>query len=138
MLRALAAGAIAPPDRCMLCSDPAARIELHSEDYSEPFCFAPPAAYWLCIACHRNNLHKRFADPARWRAFLSHISRGGYARDLREPVVKREVASLTQELREGRQSFLPQLRPWVPRAKWWEHLSIDPATKTDIHSRPRP
>lgn len=34
---------------CMLCGDPSAKVEPHSEDYSEPYRWTPPAVYWLCL-----------------------------------------------------------------------------------------
>ena len=122
----------------MLCGDPKARLELHSEDYSEPFLFEPPAGYWLCIACHRNNLHKRFADPLRWQVFLAHIRRGGYASDLRQPAIRSQLAEFTTALREGRHKSLSALRPWMARDCWWEALSLDASSKMDKAYRPRP
>jgi hypothetical protein len=136
--REVVKGGLSPAMACMLCGDPSAHVELHSEDYSRPYCFEPPAAYWLCIPCHRNNLHKRFSDPSRWTAFLLHVERGGYASDLHQPHIRREVQHATAALRAGEAIALPQLRTRDQRDPWWRRLSLDERTKTDPAARPRP
>src|SRR5258705_7600014 len=72
------------PSDCMLCGDPVAPVEGHSEDYSQPYRWQPPELYWLCIHCHRDKLHKRFSNPNLWIAYLAHVRRGGYARELKD------------------------------------------------------
>jgi hypothetical protein len=112
----------------MLCGDPESPVELHSEDYAMPYLWDPPAAYELCRNCHRNKLHKRFADPDRWRAFLLHVRRGGYARDLKDWRIAAEVRNAVAALRDGRRVELRQLRPRVARAgeAWIDALTLDP------------
>jgi hypothetical protein len=77
---------------CALCGDPDVPVEYHDEDYGEPFIWEAPALLALCRHCHRDKLHKRFCRHAAWRAFVAHIRRGGYARDLQDDAIKRELA----------------------------------------------
>jgi hypothetical protein len=136
--RARAAGELQPVISCMLCGDPAAKLDLHSEDYSKPYCFEPPAAYWVCISCHRNHLHKRFAKPYAWTAFQAHVRRGGYACDLRLSAISREVKAFELALAANRPAPLAVMRSFQLRDSWWERLSVDPASQQDPSARPRP
>jgi hypothetical protein len=36
----------------ILCGDPNAELEYHSEDYAKPYRCSPPAAYGVCRHCH--------------------------------------------------------------------------------------
>jgi hypothetical protein len=58
---AIVAKLFVKPSQCSVCLGHFGwAIELHNEDYSEPFkCFP------VCKACHRS-LHKRFKQPAQW------------------------------------------------------------------------
>jgi hypothetical protein len=128
MRRALDNGALkAPTGPCALCGDPNASLEYHSEDYSKPYRWDPPAAYALCRHCHRNKLHKRFARPEMWKAFKAHVRRGGYASDLRVPEIKREFDDCVRECRRGIEIELCPLRPYshVIGSEWWEKLATD-------------
>jgi len=131
---------------CMLCGDPHVATEPHSEDYSRPYRWKPPAMYWLCRYCHRARLHKRFANPARWEAFKAHIRRGGFASDLKQSSIKKEVERY-QAVIASNDSTSPHsstaLRALRPRAthavgEWWEALSTDARTLTDCSAMPRP
>lgn len=130
-----------PP--CQLCADPSPKsVEYHDEDYSKPYCWKPPAIFVLCRNCHRTHLHKRFTRPHAWSAFLAHVKRGGYARDLVENhAVKREVRAYARALAEGR---VPSPMSAIPgRAQresptWYEALSVDPVQTTPDGKRPRP
>jgi hypothetical protein len=120
---AIKAGTVPPPTGpCALCGDPKAVLEYHSEDYSKPYAWTPPAAYALCRHCHRNKLHKRFDNPKVWEAFKAHVRRGGYASELvTDPDIKREfVAYLRGEL-----PTLRTIRPYngVVGHEWWERLT---------------
>jgi hypothetical protein len=141
MNRALRNGDIDPATNgCMLCGDASARLELHSEDYSKPYRWCPPAAYWLCRHCHRNKLHKRFASPDLWIAFLAHVRRGGYAADLKDRVTKRELDDFRAAVRAGNKPpALPILRTGRTFAEheWWEQLTLDNASLRDPTARPR-
>lgn len=79
------------------------------------FSWSPPAAYVVCRSCHVYRLHQRFAHPKSWTAFLAHVRRGGYAREMNEPAVKRDVAKYREAL--NKKSTLPVLRdnPPLPR-----------------------
>jgi hypothetical protein len=95
----------------------------------------------LCQHCHRHKLHKRFSRPHAWRAYLVHVRRGGYARDLALPDVKREVARLTRAIAAGESPFdLRPLRPYAqtPGHEWFADLSCDPLTLNSAPARPRP
>jgi hypothetical protein len=133
-----AVGKLLPGSSCALCGDPSAKLDLHSEDYSEPYRFIPPAAYWVCISCHRNHLHKRFGRAAAWATFLAHVRRGGYASDLKKSAVRGEVRALETALTANETAMLAAIRPVRPRDPWWERLSVDEASKRDPAARPRP
>lgn len=126
---------------CQLCGDPHVPVEYHDEDYSQPYLWRPPALFALCRNCHRDKLHKRFLRPSAWRAFLAHVRRGGYARELKESSVKREVFAVQLALERGVEPpALPLLRPYqgVVGAEWFAMLSLDPAVTTPNAPRPRP
>ncbi len=125
---------------CQLCGDPNAKVAYHSEDYSEPFRWLPPAMFALCRHCHLAKLHKRFSQPESWGAFLAHVRRGGYAADLRDPSIHKEVDLYKAALRAGRQATLGALRPYRTRegGEWFASLRMDDASKRDRSARPRP
>ena len=141
MNRALRNGEVTlAPNGCMLCGDPSARLELHSEDYSKPYRWSPPAAYWLCRHCHRNKLHKRFAAADLWIAFIAHVRRGGYAADLRGPVMRKQFDDFRAAVRAG--SEPPVLRTLrtariFAASEWWEQLALDKASLRDPSARAR-
>ena len=124
-----------PSGNCALCGDPAASLEYHSEDYARPYRWTVPAAYAVCRHCHRNKLHKRFAAPEIWEAFKAHVRRGGYASDLKDPLVKREVDHYRSA---GMPVVLKALRPYNGSIgkEWWEKLTMDPASRTAPWARP--
>jgi hypothetical protein len=124
--RAIQAGSVpAPHGPCSICGDPGARVEYHSEDYSKPYRWTPPAAYVVCLACHRNKLHKRFANPEMWETFKAHVRRGGYASDLKNAEVARELQQYVEASRSGSVAQLRQLRPYphVVGTEWWAPLT---------------
>jgi hypothetical protein len=129
-----------PTGPCELCGDPDAMVEYHDEDYSRPYLWASPAAFVVCRHCHVHKLHKRFAHRARWQAFLAHVRRGGYASELKDPVVAKELASYQAAVASGRQTALRTLRPYRATAgqEWFAKLTTDPASLTDTRVRPRP
>lgn len=124
---------------CMLCGDPEADLEPHSEDYSAPYSWEPPAVFWICRHCHRDKLHKRFARPDLWRAFVAHVRRGGYARDLMDSAVRAEFEAYRLATSDGRPVALRVLRTdrtWAT-AEWFELLTVDPASMMALWARPR-
>lgn len=125
-----------PP--CALCGDPEVTCEYHSEDYSQPYRWRPPAMYSLCASCHAR-LHKRFARPELWEAFKAHVRRGGYAADLRDPAIAKEFNAYKRARARGEHDKLRRLRRYRKRVgtEWWARLSLDPRTLTARAARPR-
>jgi hypothetical protein len=68
-------GATKRPQSCDICGARAA--DEHAENYYD-------LTRWvgLCIRCHRNALHKRFENPARWHALVdaNGLKEGHWAR----------------------------------------------------------
>lgn len=132
---------LTPPEvgPCQLCGDPTVPVEAHSEDYSLPYEFGPPAEYMICGSCHYW-LHARFGKPAAWMQFKSHLSRGGYAREFSSPAVSRERAAALSAVDNGTTYQWHAIEGRIPRptGSWWEHLSVDPQSKTASWARPRP
>ena len=62
-------------DRCECCGQMEGRIELHAEDYGEPFTVATMGAYVLCMWCHRM-LHMRYRYPEGWQRYLNALRTG--------------------------------------------------------------
>lgn len=138
--RLINAGELAPAiGPCALCCDPNAPVEYHSEDYSKPYRWTPPATYPICLSCHRSKLHTRFRWPQLWFAFLAHVRRGGYARDLHDPAIKREFATYRALVARGEKAILRQLRPYkkIPGSEWFANLRMDESSKEDPAARPR-
>ena len=137
----VAKGDLAPATGpCDLCGDPEVPVEYHDEDYSLPYIWEPPALYKLCRNCHRNKLHKRFSNPAMWQAYLAHIRRGGYARDLKDRVIKKEYDVARAAAAEGQPFSLIPLRPYMRVAgqEWFASITLDPASLVSPSGRPRP
>lgn len=126
---------------CQLCGDPDVPVEYHDEDYSKEYFWGPPALFVLCRNCHRDKLHKRFARPFSWAAFLAHVRRGGYARDLQDKRIKGEIDALARALATGaNHGPLQRLRSYsaVEGEEWFATLSVDPVTISPEAPRPRP
>lgn len=60
-LQARKNGSLPEPTQCELCLQSTGQMQLHNEDYSNPFDDAHP----ICRACH-GALHIRFSKPERW------------------------------------------------------------------------
>ena len=122
-----------PSGCCAICGDPDAELEYHDEDCSEPYIWTEPAAYGLCRHCHVHKLHKRFVSPSRWFAFLAHVRRGGYTRDLRDDSnVKKEVQDYQRAIECGAPFPLRPLRPYTRTVgeEWFARLTMDPKSLT--------
>ena len=135
LLKAIRAGLIPlPSGPCSLCDDPGAKVEYHSENYATPYSWTAPAAYVVCMACHRNKLHKRFSDPVKWEAYKEHVRRGGYASDLKQPDVAREFKAHVAARRAGGAVELHQLRPYPHKfgSQWWEKLDSSAPAKGGV------
>jgi len=112
--------------KCMLCNDPDSLVEYHDEDYSEPFKWEPPAMFTLCRHCHRYKLHKRFNNPNMWKAFIAHVRRGGYASDLKDKSIKKEVVYYQKQLANNEiPKSLKKLRTYqnTVGAEWFSQLT---------------
>jgi hypothetical protein len=143
MKRLIAAGDLpAASGPCALCGDPEAAVEYHNEDYGiNPFLRTEPALLALCRHCHRDKIHKRFErHPSAWRTFIAHVRRGGYARDLKDPSVKKELSVYRAAITRGKLSVLRELRPYtrVVGEEWFANLRMDKESKQDSAARPRP
>jgi hypothetical protein len=116
---------------CDLCNDPEVAVE---------YIWQSPAMFSLCRNCHRDKLHKRFWRHSAWIAFLAHVRRGGYARDLGNPEVKRELQRFREALERGETLLLKELRPYPHKIgeEWFSNLRLDPESLEDASSRPRP
>lgn len=128
----MASGVLSPAQGpCDLCSDPAAPVFYHSEDYSEPLRWEPPAAYCLCQLCHLRRVHMRFAWPLVWRVHLGHVRRGGYGSDLKSPEIRHQLVRYRRGLETGVVSELPSLRPYALTIgrEWFAALSMDPRSR---------
>jgi hypothetical protein len=127
---------------CALCGDhdPKTVFEYHDEDYSIPYLWTEPATYVLCRNYHVYRLHQRFARPVAWLAFLAHVRRGGYARDLKDPKIKSEVDACCKAIRTGQTFELQSLRPYSGTVgqEWFTRLRLDVESLTDPAARPRP
>jgi hypothetical protein len=125
---------------CMLCGDPEVPVEYHDEDYGEPFIWSPPALLCLCRHCHRDKLHKRFKRQSAWLAYIAHIRRGGYARDLNDPKIKKELEACRMAIERGESFVLNHMRPYLSDvgSEWFANLRMDPESLTDPTARPRP
>ena len=110
----------------------------HSEDYSEPFLFAPPATFPLCNACH-GRLHKRFANPnAEWELFCRHIEAGGYGREftrMDSPASRRKMCAAIEE---GQPVACQPIRERLAYTLDCRDLTLDPESLYAPWARPRP
>ena len=134
------AGELAPASGpCGICNDPDTPVEYHSEDYAQPYRWTPPAAYALCAYCHRHQLHRRFRRPGYWTAYLAHVRRGGYARDLQNPTVRLEFEYFLWALKRGKSASLYPLRPYsaIPGTEWFAQVRMDIESLRDPAARPR-
>ncbi len=141
LTRRIASGEQSPAaGPCDLCGDDEVPVEYHDEDYSPPYLWDFPALLALCRNCHRNKLHMRFRWPAMWRAFLAHVRRGGYAREFKDPKVKKEVALHLAAIARGETSTLSQLHPYrkVVGEEWFANLRMNIESLSDPNARPRP
>jgi len=119
---------------CRLCGDPGGpntvvKFEYHDEDYSQEYSWSEPAAYVVCRDCHIYRIHQRFARPRSWRVFLAHVARGGYAREMREPDVQKELRTYREALKSG--VTLPVLGPRnagrrAIEDEWFSKLTMNP------------
>ena len=128
-----------PKGPCDLCGDPEVAVEHHDEDYGLPYLWTKPALLCLCRHCHRYKLHKRFNNPRNWHTFLAHIRRGGYARDLKDKSVLKELKDYEKASKEGIEFKLGALRSYTAQIgeEWFAKVRMDIESLTDPKARPR-
>jgi len=124
---------------CAMCGNPDRPLnEWHSEDYSEPFSYQPPASYPLCKPCH-GRLHKRFnAPPGEWELFCLHLEAGGYGSEFTQLRGLSERRVLSEQIASGYKIELPVVRARSPGSYWWRALTLDPESLVAPWGRPRP
>ena len=125
---------------CQLCGDPGVEVEPHTEDYSLPYRWLPPAEYMICRFCH-GWLHKRFGDGREaWMDFKSHVRRGGYGSEFACSTVRPEREQAVFSRQQGTEyEWLskPDRGPHTGK-DWWEHLTSCEESKNSLSARPRP
>ena len=152
---------------CEVCGDPGETEppkQSHSEDYSPPYRFSPPATFIVCAVCHLR-LHKRFPDksgkPSDWRLFLAHLRSGGYGREFTSWYSLEKRRAWQAQIEAGDFVSLPSPRQrkltgeewWQTGAtlqttspvqrhltgkEWWQTLTLDPESLIATWARPRP
>jgi hypothetical protein len=124
---------------CGLCNDPdRPPNNWHSEDYSPPYLFEPPATYPLCNACH-GRIHKRFArTAAEWELFCRHVEAGGYGREFTRNYPPRLRNRLCAAIDAGQVTTVAPIRSRSAGPAWWRDLTLDPESLIAPWARPRP
>jgi len=124
---------------CELCSDPNQPPSgWHSEDYSLPYLWAPPATFIVCNACH-GRLHKRFNQPWDWRLYLLHLRAGGYGYEFTQRNSLKQRRAWMETLAAGGEVKLPAIRERpLTGQEWWQGLTLDPESLDAPWARPRP
>lgn len=124
---------------CAMCGDPdRPSRNWHSEDYSEPFLFAPPATFPMCNACH-GRLHKRFARPASdWELWCLHLEAGGYGREFTKLHSPARRSALMLAIERGEEVRFEQIRLRPIIHLDCRKLTLDPASLHAAWARPRP
>lgn len=129
---------------CEICGDPGDPDhpnDWHSEDYSRPYLFRPPATFILCNVCH-SRIHKRFPDkngkPSDWMVYLEHLRSGGYGREFVAHPRKQRLEWQAQ-IEAGKTIVVPSRRQRkLTGQEWWQTLSLDPESMDAPWARPRP
>jgi len=140
LMRLIAKGELpAAKGPCDLCNDPNVPVEYHDEDYGLPYLWEKPALLCLCRHCHRYKLHKRFKNPSNWNIFVVHIRRGGYASDLKDKSIIKELSEYKKAIDKGNSYKLKPLRQYkaVIEKEWFANLRMDIESLEDPTARPR-
>jgi hypothetical protein len=124
---------------CDLCNDPDVAVEYHDEDYGKPYLWTRPALLCLCRHCHRYKLHKRFKNKFNWFTYIAHIRRGGYAKDLKDKEIMKELKSYAKAMTHNRNYELKQLRTYKHEIgkEWFANIRMDIESLTDPKARLR-
>ena len=121
---------------CEICGDPNGPFDYHSEDCSWPY---RDGGYCLCRVCHRQKLHRRFANPSSWATYCEHVYRGGYGREAALPAIKSELKKYQKSIQSG---LNPDRLEPIPnraarKAGWWRSLTCDREVLARFDSRSR-
>jgi hypothetical protein len=138
--RLVARGSLPEPyPPCQACGDQHAGVGPHSEDYSLPYRWSPPAEYWVCTPCH-GWIHRRFSNPYGWLAFKEHLRMGGHGKDFRAPPADvRHQLLLRFHAHKEPQGIGTYISNEARRPlAWWDVLTLDRASLTSSWARPRP
>ena len=130
---------------CEICGDPGdpdPPTQWHSEDYSPPYRFSPPATFIICATCHLR-LHKRFPNssgkPTDWLLFQAHLRSGGYGREFTKLYSKKRRDAWQTQIEAGDSVTLPSQRQrQLSGAEWWQTLTLDRESLIAAWARPRP
>ena len=126
---------------CEICGDPGPHAQWHSEDYSRPYLFSPPAAFILCNVCHQR-LHNRFPDEggksSDWKVFLAHVRSGGYGREFTAYPHKVRLAWQAQIDAGETLTLHSEHQRELTGHEWWQSLSLDPESLVAPWAHPRP
>ena len=112
------------------------------------------AFHVLYVPLLEHNVHERFARSAWFRveaatlrctarrvgnAMTSAIC-AGYARDLKDKNIKKEVEAFRVAVERGESPTLRELRPYTRTvgAEWFANLRMNPESLSDPSARPRP
>jgi hypothetical protein len=90
---------------CIACGQTAQPIDVHAEDYSEPFREGVTDAFHLCFICHMM-VHCRHRSPEAWCLYRQMVESGGRA----IPVGGRNFPAFKQKFLTGK--ILPGLFEW--------------------------
>ena len=124
---------------CEVCGDPQPPpSSWHSEDYSIPFIWEPPATFIVCEVCH-NRLHKRFTQPWAWLLFCLHVRAGGYGYEFAKLHGLQLRQHWMNSISAGGEVGMPLIRERrLTGNEWWQKLTLDPESLKAPWARPRP
>lgn len=71
----IASGRMTRPTLCIACAQNQGVIDMHAEDYSQPFAAGKTDEFHLCFPCHMA-VHCRFRSPEAWDAYRAMVARG--------------------------------------------------------------
>ena len=82
---------------------------------------------------------KGFLIPKNWYAFIAHVRRGGYASDLKDKHIKKEVNLYQKAADEETQFELKNLRPYNHKigGEWFANIRMDIESLKDPNARLR-
>lgn len=133
-----ALGYLLKKSSCEICADSDSSIAWHSEDYSRPYLFSPPATFNICAVCHLR-LHKRFNQPREWLLYLEHLKSGGFGWEFVKLYSVHQRNAWIDSSSNGSHIDLPHIRRrHLTSFEWWLSLSLDPESLVAPWARPRP